>query len=433
MKSNTTVVSLSAPWGCVLAVALWVCAGGVGVPDQGVRPASRAASRWDPGTGAWTEAPPLSIARSHHTATLLPDGRVLIAGGESPDGDDAAERSWELWGPDAAPGRQGDLAASAGRSAVALTLPDGRAVLLGGRLDAKAPQIWTPDTMRWTGGAPYRRPIGGWEFACAALPDGHVLVTGGAGASLWDTAEDRWANWEAFPFSTSRPQALALADGRMLVVGEGDPEAGGHPPERRSLFLVGAPGGSEWRLAASWPGDGEWHRLAQLASGDVLVLRQDNSAWTSVALWDPTTAILTPMPGPSVDVYNSSLIALDDGRALLVVPPGPLVWSPSDQRWTAVPMPPSPLLGHAAVRLADGGVLVTGGTGPWEHRVDAKHLVGGIFGGVAALALIIAAGAWIRRHRPSSAALTSALAIAFVAGGALYLALAVVSGLGRMG
>ena len=44
------------------------------------KPRQEAAQLFDPGTGTWAKAPDMSTKRARHTATLLPDGKVLVAG-----------------------------------------------------------------------------------------------------------------------------------------------------------------------------------------------------------------------------------------------------------------------------------------------------------------------------------------------------------------
>ena len=73
MKRGVLTVYLSA-----VAAALGVASGGLA--RLGHR-ATAAESGWQPDRGALVSAPTMSAARAAHTATALPDGRILVAGG----------------------------------------------------------------------------------------------------------------------------------------------------------------------------------------------------------------------------------------------------------------------------------------------------------------------------------------------------------------
>jgi hypothetical protein len=56
---------------------------------------------WNPASETWSAAAPIATARNYHsTAVLMPDGRVLVAGGGHPNGlNDAGQASSQIYSP----------------------------------------------------------------------------------------------------------------------------------------------------------------------------------------------------------------------------------------------------------------------------------------------------------------------------------------------
>ncbi len=161
-------------------------AGGTG--DDGIDLA--AAELFDPTTGRWTATGGMAIPRSGHTATLLADGKVLVTGGKSdgPIFSFPAHTSAELYDP--ATGRwtaTGSLAeARWGHTATLIFakrhgLGGGRSRLSCGRIltsCAAPPRVYDPASQRWstTGSMGEAR----WGHVSIVLQNGTVLVVGGA-------------------------------------------------------------------------------------------------------------------------------------------------------------------------------------------------------------------------------------------------------------
>jgi hypothetical protein len=87
------------------------------------------AELYDPATGAFTPTGNLTADREEHTATLLPDGRVLIAGGMSAD---ATWASAEIYDPARGTFAATDSMAMSLSAHTATLLPDGTVLVAGG-------------------------------------------------------------------------------------------------------------------------------------------------------------------------------------------------------------------------------------------------------------------------------------------------------------
>src|SRR5207247_11403829 len=100
--------------------------GRVAKPDRAALPS---AERYGPGTGNWTPPGSLNVRRWDHTATLLSDGRVLVAGGQSAG---SALADAEIYDPSTGTWTvTGDLNDARGLHKATL-LSDGRVLAVGG-------------------------------------------------------------------------------------------------------------------------------------------------------------------------------------------------------------------------------------------------------------------------------------------------------------
>jgi len=201
--------------------------------DDGTEHFLASAEVFDPATGAFTPVNDMTVARVRAAAAPLPDGRVLVAGGNN--GSDRLS-SAEVFTPstgDFTP--VGDMGADRAREAAA-PLPDGRVLVAGGAAGPNAAalqsaEVFNPSTNSFSSagigamGTARRAP------AAAPLPDGRVLLAGGSNG---DFGENYLASAEVFDPSTNsfssagigslgvvRTGAVAapLRDGRVLVAG----------------------------------------------------------------------------------------------------------------------------------------------------------------------------------------------------------------------
>jgi len=140
---------------------------------------------YDPATGTWTLTGSLNTPRSRHTATLLQNGKVLVVGGFNSTGSDVAMRSGELYDP--ATGywsvTKGNHLITARYWHTATLLSDGRVLVAGGYNTSSgilgSAELYTPNDRggTWLAASDMGTPRDG--HTATLLPTGKVLVAGG--------------------------------------------------------------------------------------------------------------------------------------------------------------------------------------------------------------------------------------------------------------
>ena len=235
---------------------------------------------WTPDTGEWTQIGVMAERRYLHTATLLPRGTVLLAGGPFLGDEPGTVQAEEIYDPGGDPPRK---PAGGGLNFpryghTATPLPGGKVLIAGGRSAfndqvVPAAELFDPDTETFT-------PIGNMAVGrvlhvAVPLPDGRVLLAGGDTASatstcsaeLFDPIDRTFTPTGAMHFGRAFHAAVALATGEVLVAG--GMEKGGARPAAIELYH---PGTGRFSLSpATLPSGRTGLALVPLPDGSVLV------------------------------------------------------------------------------------------------------------------------------------------------------------------
>ena len=341
--SFTPTGSMStARWGAtatLLADGRVLIAGGSDGNNHGTVLAS--AELYDPATGRFTATGSMSTPRAWATATLLTDGRVLIAGGVTNGGTLA---SAELYDP--ATGRFTPTGAMTTPRvhATATLLPNGTVLIAGGVGTAvnnaaggwlSSAELYDPATGRFTAILGSMSTPRAWATA-TLLPNGWVLIAGGTGPGGRVLSSAELSAGGGFtptgPMTTPREyvNATPLPDGWVLFAG-GMGGAGGYDP-LSSAELYGPatdtyPPTGTFTATGSMPTPRFDATATLLADGRVLLAGgSDGAAATpsspthsvsSAELYDPSTGTFTPTAPMATARDNAMAVLLSDGRVLV--------------------------------------------------------------------------------------------------------------------
>ncbi|PYL38621.1 MAG: hypothetical protein DMF34_06295 [Verrucomicrobia bacterium] len=248
---------------------------------------------FDPATGTSTASATLSTARVDHTATLLPDGRVLVAGGTGVSGSLASAEIFDPSNPAAGFQALSATMRAARARHTATLLNDGKVLIAGGD-DAGTAEIFDPTTETFSSAllAMAAPRIG---HTATLFSDDSVLLAGGNTDSMeLFTPADQKFTLDPQKMSAVRTghEAIELSDTRLLLF-EGD--TGNTIDEFNH---------STDTLTLKDTLDGSASSATLLANGKILVLRADEAGLYAPDAADPSSAFTafdeTSVPGSSI-------------------------------------------------------------------------------------------------------------------------------------
>lgn len=336
-----------------------------------------------PGLGTWTNTGFLNVARFEATQTLLPGGKVLLAGGYSTQGPTNAA---ELYDPGAGKwSLTGSLATARGNHTATL-LPDGNVLVAGGVTTSPfsssvltSTELYRSASGQWIEAQSMNQPRA--YHTATLLLNGKVLVSGGGNASgnssfssaeIYDPTDDTWTVTGSLANARANHTATLLPSGKVLV-------AGG---TSNGVILSSAelydPATGQWLPTAPMNRGRSYQTATLLASGKVLVaegLTDDRVA--SAELYDPvagTWSMTGDLPDPLAFALHTATL-LPNGKVLIVGGYDFVefatceLYDPITNGWTYTGSLPTGQFYHAATLLLDGRVLIAGGA----HTTSASY------------------------------------------------------------
>ena len=344
-----------------------------------------------PAFARWRVIDSMNNARFRHTATLLPDGRVLVVGGVGLGETQAS--SVELYDPPSGTwSSKSPLTVSRWGHSASL-LFDGRVMIVGGLTGGgihwfydpyELEALYDPVRDQWIGGVASSQTYASGQryfHTATTLASGDVLVAGGVNWNLdWDSSillyhpglNTPKAIGE-LPAGRGLHVATPLFDGRVLLAGGYVDES----PTSTTVLLDVASSATFVAPPMAHPRVG--HTASLLTDGTVLVAG-GGSAETE--RFDPVAGIWSSAGRLSADRSNHTASLLPDGRLMVIGGATTTqalslveIFDPDVNAWQLAGDLNVARASHTATVMRNGRVLVAGGTGADGEALDSVELL----------------------------------------------------------
>lgn len=320
------------------------------------------------GSHTWTKTGSMNVARIFHTATLLLNGEVLVAGGANSSSGFLA--SAELYDPSAGSWTLTGSMTAARELQQAVLLPSGEVLVAGGQNAngiLSSAELYDPSTRTWTPTGSMNTPRS--RFSLTVLEDGKVLAVQGTSAELYDPAAGTWSPTGSAPSGFGGTGAALLPDGRAFALGDSANVASAlYNPSTASWTATGSTG-----AAIIGP-------IARvLPNGQVFVTGgsdDDGTFQSKAALYEPSTGRFTLEKGPCQCAgFNGALLPTGDvlvAGGFVRVPGDPALsskttdsaelWDRSTHSWKSTGSLNGTRAAESLTVLQNGQVLAAGGS-----------------------------------------------------------------------
>lgn len=312
----------------------------------------------------------MTAPRSGHTATLLPNGQVLIAGGMERNG--VFFNGAELYDP--MTGRFTAADKNMGTQRVghsATLLPNGKVLIAGGWGNEgvlASAELYDPKTGVFT--ATGNMSVARGDFTATLLSNGRVLVAGGesggvlSGAETYDPATGQFARTGNMSAGRTMHAAVLLPDGRVLIAGGGEYQ---HPLATAELYN---PTSGTFSITGNMTVPRYKHAALLLTDGDVLVVggsdgRDWQGQYANAEIYHPAQGAFSAIGNMNKARFKlpNAVALLKNGKVLIAGGDTQVeIYNPASRTFSvASGRMDTARFYSTATLLTDGRVLVAGG------------------------------------------------------------------------